>query len=52
MKIARIEVEKKDLGNAKPYTIAFKTVDEAFNIIVKITFPLIFCQLIWSFQKF
>ncbi len=37
MKIAQIEVAKKDLGNAKPYTIAFKTVDEVFNIIVRIT---------------
>lgn len=37
MKIAQIEVWKKDLGNSKPYTIAFKTVDEVFNIIVKIT---------------
>lgn len=37
MKIKNIEVWNADLGNTKPYTIAFKTVDEVRNAFVEIT---------------
>ena len=37
MKIRSIQVWKADLGNKKPYTIAFKTVDEVLNAFVEIT---------------
>ena len=37
MKIAEVMAWNKDLGNTKPYTIAFKTVDEVRNVFVKIT---------------
>ena len=37
MLIKNIKVWKADLGNTKPYTIAFKTVDEVFNAFVEIT---------------
>ena len=37
MKIKSIQVWKADLGNKKPYTIAFKTVDEVLNAFVEIT---------------
>lgn len=37
MKIKNIKVWQADLGNTKPYTIAFKTVDEVFNAFVEIT---------------
>ncbi|MBX2964309.1 MAG: dipeptide epimerase [Cyclobacteriaceae bacterium] len=37
MKIKNIKVWSADLGNTKPYTIAFKTVDEVRNAFVKIT---------------
>ena len=37
MKIKHIKTWKADLGNTKPYTIAFKTVDEVFNAFVVIT---------------
>lgn len=37
MEIKRITVWKADLGNTKPYTIAFKTVDEVINAFVEIT---------------
>ena len=37
MKIKNIQVWKADLGNTKPYTIAFKTVDEVLNAFVEIT---------------
>lgn len=36
-KIKNIEVWSEDLGNTKPYTIAFKTVDEVRNAFVEIT---------------
>ena len=36
-KIKTIKVWSADLGNTKPYTIAFKTVDEVFNAFVEIT---------------
>src|SRR5258708_5969452 len=36
-KIKSIRVWSADLGNTKPYTIAFKTVDEVFNVFVVIT---------------
>ena len=36
-KIKNIEVWSADLGNTKPYTIAFKTVDEVRNAFVEIT---------------
>ncbi len=36
MKIRGIRVYKKDLGNKRPYTIAFKTVDEVNNAIVEL----------------
>lgn len=37
MKIKSIKTWAADLGNTKPYTIAFKTVDEVFNAFVEIT---------------
>jgi L-alanine-DL-glutamate epimerase-like enolase superfamily enzyme len=37
MKIHSIKVWKKDLGNKKPYTIAYKTVDEVLNVFVQLT---------------
>jgi len=37
MQIKGIKVWKMDLGNTKPYTIAFKTVDEVLNAFVEIT---------------
>jgi len=37
MKIKEIKVWEADLGNTKPYTIAFKTVDEVRNAFVEIT---------------
>lgn len=37
MKITRITTWKADLVNTKPYTIAFKTVDEVINAFVEIT---------------
>ncbi|TXI67906.1 MAG: dipeptide epimerase [Cyclobacteriaceae bacterium] len=37
MKIKNIKVWSADLGNTKPYTIAFKTVDEVWNAFVEIT---------------
>jgi L-alanine-DL-glutamate epimerase-like enolase superfamily enzyme len=36
-KIKQIKVWSEDLGNSKPYTIAFKTVDEVRNAFVEIT---------------
>lgn len=36
-KIRKIEVWSADLGNTKPYTIAFKTVDQVRNAFVEIT---------------
>jgi L-Ala-D/L-Glu epimerase len=37
MKIKNINVWSADLGNTKPYTIAFKTVDEVMNVFAEIT---------------
>ena len=37
MKIKNIRVWTADLGNTKPYTIAFKTIDEVLNTFVEIT---------------
>ena len=37
MKIKEIKVWSTDLGNTKPYTIAFKTIDEVRNAFVLIT---------------
>jgi L-Ala-D/L-Glu epimerase len=37
MKIKSVKVWSMDLGNTKPYTIAFKTVDEVINAFVEIT---------------
>lgn len=37
MKIKDIKVWSADLGNTRPYTIAFKTVDEVRNAFVEIT---------------
>ncbi len=37
MKIKSVEVWNADLGNTKPYTIAFKTVDVVRNAFVEIT---------------
>ncbi len=37
MKIKSIKVWTTDLGNTKPYTIAFKTIDEVLNTFVEIT---------------
>jgi len=36
MKIRNIRVWKKDLGNKRPYTIAFKTVDDVASVFVHI----------------
>jgi L-alanine-DL-glutamate epimerase-like enolase superfamily enzyme len=36
MKIKNIKIWNVDLGNTKPYTIAFKTVDEVRNVFVQI----------------
>ena len=36
MKIKEIKVWSVDLGNTKPYTIAFKTIDEVKNAFVEI----------------
>jgi L-Ala-D/L-Glu epimerase len=36
-KIKNIKVWSEDLGNTKPYTIAFKTIDEVRNAFVEIT---------------
>lgn len=36
-KIKEIKVWETDLGNTKPYTIAFKTVDQVLNAFVEIT---------------
>ena len=36
-KIKEVKVWSVDLGNTKPYTIAFKTVDEVRNAFVEIT---------------
>jgi L-alanine-DL-glutamate epimerase-like enolase superfamily enzyme len=36
MKIKDIKVWNADLGNTKPYTIAFKTVDQVRNVFVEI----------------
>ena len=36
-KIKHIEVWSADLGNTKPYTIAFKTVDQVRNAFVQVT---------------
>ncbi len=37
MKIKSIKVWSADLGNTKPYTIAFKTVDQVLNAFVEVT---------------
>ena len=37
MRIKDIKVWRADLENTKPYTIAFKTVDEVLNAFVEIT---------------
>ena len=37
MKIKNIQVWSADLGNTKPYTIAFKTITEVRNVFVEIT---------------
>ncbi len=37
MKIKHIKVWSADLGNTKPYTIAFKTVDEVINVFAEVT---------------
>jgi L-alanine-DL-glutamate epimerase-like enolase superfamily enzyme len=37
MKIVSIDAWNEDLGMVRPYTIAFKTVDEVRNVFVKIT---------------
>ncbi|MDL5046383.1 dipeptide epimerase [Oscillatoria amoena NRMC-F 0135] len=37
MKIKNITIWSADLGNTKPYTIAFKTVDEVRNAFIEIT---------------
>ncbi len=36
MKIKSIKTWSADLGNTKPYTIAFKTIDEVLNAFVEI----------------
>ncbi|NOS92360.1 MAG: dipeptide epimerase [Cyclobacteriaceae bacterium] len=36
MKIKSIKIWSADLGNTKPYTIAFKTIDEVLNAFVEI----------------
>ena len=37
MKIKSLKVWSTDLGNTKPYTIAFKTIDEVLNAFIEIT---------------
>jgi L-alanine-DL-glutamate epimerase-like enolase superfamily enzyme len=37
MKIKSIKTWNTDLGNTKPYTIAFKTIDEVVNAFIEIT---------------
>lgn len=37
MKIKSIKTWNTDLGNTKPYTIAFKTIDEVINAFIEIT---------------
>ena len=37
MKIKSIKTWSTDLGNTKPYTIAFKTIDEVINAFIEIT---------------
>jgi L-alanine-DL-glutamate epimerase-like enolase superfamily enzyme len=37
MKIKSIKTWSADLGNKKPYTIAFKTIDEVINAFVEVT---------------
>ena len=37
MKIKSIKVWSTNLGNTKPYTIAFKTIDEVLNAFIEIT---------------
>ncbi|UII24420.1 dipeptide epimerase [Fulvivirga maritima] len=37
MKVKNIEVWRMNLGNTRPYTIAFKTVDDVDSVFVKIT---------------
>ena len=37
MKIKSINVWSTNLGNTKPYTIAFKTIDEVLNAFIEIT---------------
>lgn len=37
MKIKSIKIWSADLGNKKPYTIAFKTIDEVINAFVEVT---------------
>lgn len=37
MKIKSVEVWRMNLGNTRPYTIAFKTVDDVDSVFVKIT---------------
>ncbi|MBL3658002.1 mandelate racemase/muconate lactonizing enzyme family protein [Fulvivirga sediminis] len=37
MRIKNIEVWRMNLGNTRPYTIAFKTVDDVDSVFVKIT---------------
>ena len=37
MKIKSIQTWNTDLGNTKPYTIAFKTIDEVINAFIEIT---------------
>lgn len=37
MKIKEINIWKADLVNTKPYTIAFKTIDEVLNVFVEVT---------------
>lgn len=37
MRIKDVKVWDEDLGNKKPYTIAFKTIDEVRNVFVEIT---------------
>lgn len=36
MRVKKINVWSTDLGNTKPYTIAFKTIDEVRNVFVEI----------------
>jgi len=37
MKIKKIKTWSENMGNTKPYTIAFKTVDQVCNVFVEIT---------------